>query len=178
MGLGGRINTVLQAAFFQLAGLLPMDQAAQLMKQAIYKTYYKKAGQKVVDLNCAAVDAGLSQLRSFPIPEHWAQAEDAPVPVRSVPIYVEKMASVMNRQQGDRLPVSAFVGMEDGSFPPGSTAYEKRGTAYQVPCWLPDHCIQCNRCSLVCPHAAIRPFLLNQEEEDKRPDTLDRKSVV
>ncbi len=172
LGLGGRINTVLQAAFFQLAGLLPMDQAAQLMKQAIYKTYYKKAGQKVVDLNCAAVDAGLSQLRSFPIPEHWAQAEDAPVPVRSVPTYVEKMASVMNRQQGDRLPVSAFVGMEDGSFPPGSTAYEKRGTAYQVPCWLPDHCIQCNRCSLVCPHAAIRPFLLNQEEEDKRPDTF------
>ncbi|MCD8352249.1 MAG: thiamine pyrophosphate-dependent enzyme, partial [Planctomycetaceae bacterium] len=169
LGLGGRTNTVLQAAFFKLTGLIPLDDAVARMKKANHDTYYKKFGSAVVDMNNAAVDLGIANLVEVPVPPSWASAMDKAKADADLPHYVAAMAIPMNRQQGDSLPVSAFVGMEEGSFPPGSTAYEKRGAAFEVPQWLAGNCIQCNRCALVCPHAAIRPVLLDQTEAATKP---------
>ncbi|MCD8141289.1 MAG: pyruvate:ferredoxin (flavodoxin) oxidoreductase [Planctomycetaceae bacterium] len=169
LGLGGRTNTVLQAAFFKLTGLIPLEDAVARMKKANHDTYYKKFGAAVVDMNNAAVDAGIVNLVEVPVPSSWADAADAAKAEPDLPHYVAAIAAPMNRQQGDSLPVSAFVGMEDGSFPPGSSAYEKRGAAAEVPQWLAEKCIQCNRCALVCPHAAIRPALLDAAEAANKP---------
>ncbi len=174
LGLGGRINTVLQAAFFKLVGIIPYEEAVEHMKQAIYKTYYAKKGQGVVDQNCAAVEQGGKQLIRVEIPREWLTLEDEiPQEDPRKPEFIKKVVDVVNRQEGDSLPVSAFVEIADGSFPPGTTAYEKRGIAVEIPRWQPELCLQCNQCAYVCPHAAIRPFLLDSKEAAHRPDGFE-----
>jgi len=168
LGLGGRTNTILQSAFFKLVDLIPMEDAMKHMKDAIKKTYGKK-GEKIVEMNCAAVDKGVENLVKVDIPASWAGITVKPQATKEVPEFIEKIVNVMNRQEGDAIPVSAFVGMEDGTFPAGTTAFEKRGAAVDVPEWLSDKCIQCNQCSYVCPHAAIRPFLLDENEKKAAP---------
>ena len=170
LGLGSRTNTVLQAAFFALTGVIPIDQAVAEMKDAIYKTYYKKRGQAVVDMNCASIDHGINELHEVQIPERWLDAQDEPK-ADTAPAFIQDVVAVMNRQEGERLPVSAMVkyGLEDGTWPAGTSQYEKRGAAVEVPAWDAAKCIQCNQCSLVCPHAAIRPILLDSAEEAAKP---------
>ena len=170
LGLGSRTNTVLQASFFALTGVIPIDQAVAEMKDAIYQTYYKKKGQAVVDMNCASIDHGLNELHQVQIPESWLSAQDTPAESGN-PAFIRDVVAVMNRQEGERLPVSAMVkyGLEDGTWPAGTSKYEKRGAAVEVPAWDAAKCIQCNQCSLVCPHAAIRPILLDSAEEAAKP---------
>ena len=170
LGLGSRTNTVLQAAFFALTGVIPIDQAVAEMKDAIYQTYYKKKGQAVVDMNCASIDHGINELHEVQIPERWLDAQDEPK-ADTAPAFIQDVVAVMNRQEGERLPVSAMVkyGLEDGTWPAGTSKYEKRGAAVEVPAWDAAKCIQCNQCSLVCPHAAIRPILLDSAEEAAKP---------
>ena len=170
LGLGSRTNTILQAAFFKLANVIPLDQAVAEMKDAIYKTYYKKKGQAVVDMNNASIEYGINELVEVAIPAAWADAKDAPVE-RKAPDFIREVVDVMNRQEGDSLPVSIMkkYGLEDGTWHAGSTKYEKRGAAVEVPQWDMTKCIQCNQCSLVCPHAAIRPVLLDENEQQKAP---------
>ena len=170
LGLGSRTNTILQAAFFTLTGVIPIDQAVTEMKDAIYKNYYKKKGQEVVDMNNASIDHGIHELVEVPIPESWKDAQDAPVQ-DGAPAFIQDVVEVMNRQEGDALPVSTMVkyGLEDGTWPAGTSKYEKRGAAVEVPVWDAAKCIQCNQCAFVCPHAAIRPILLDEGEEARKP---------
>ena len=170
LGLGSRTNTILQASFFALTGVIPIDQAVAEMKDAIYQTYYKKKGQAVVDMNCASIDHGINELHEVQIPERWLDAQDEPK-ADTAPAFIQDVVAVMNRQEGERLPVSAMVkyGLEDGTWPAGTSQYEKRGAAVEVPAWDAAKCIQCNQCSLVCPHAAIRPILLDSAEEAAKP---------
>lgn len=177
IGLGNRINMIMQAAFFKLADIIPLDDAVKYMKQAIVTSYGKK-GEKVVNMNHMAVDKGIGALNKIEVPASWATAEDAPVVEKDVPAYIKNIQDPVNRQEGDKLPVSTFVGVEDGTFPQGSSKYEKRGIAIDVPEWQPDNCIQCNQCSYVCPHAAIRPFLLNEEETANAPKSFVTKKAV
>lgn len=177
IGLGGRINMVCQAAFFKLANIIPLEDAVKYMKEAIKATYGKK-GDKVVNMNYLAVDKGIEALKKIDIPAHWANAEDEPKPEKDVPDFIKNILEPMNRQEGDKLPVSAFVGMEDGTFPQGTSKYEKRGIAVEVPEWQIDKCIQCNQCSYVCPHAAIRPFLINEEEAKNAPQGFTSKKAI
>ncbi|WP_367272279.1 pyruvate:ferredoxin (flavodoxin) oxidoreductase [uncultured Dysosmobacter sp.] len=177
IGLGNRTNSVLQSAFFKLSGVLPTDQAVEYMKDAIKKTYGRK-GDKVVAMNCAAVDAGLSGIHEIHIPEHWAALTDEAEPEDlSSPYYVRTVMKAVNAQKGDSLPVSVFKDAADGTVPMATSKYEKRGFASQVASWLPENCIGCNLCSLVCPHAAIRPFLLNEEEVEKAPEDYVTKEA-
>ncbi len=163
IGLGTRTNTIMQAAFFKVADVIPYEQAEKEMKQAIYKTYGRK-GEDVVKMNYEAVDRG-SRLTRVEIPAEWANIEvKKEEDHRDIPDFIREVAEPINSLKGDDLPVSAFSGREDGTFPSGTTAYEKRGIAVNVPEWQPDECIQCNQCAYVCPHAAIRPFLLTEEE--------------
>ena len=170
LGLGSRTNTILQAAFFTLTGVIPIDQAVTEMKDAIYKTYYKKKGQEVVDMNNASIDHGINELVEVQIPDAWLNAQGTPVENHN-PAFIQDVVEVMNRQEGDVLPVSTMVkyGLEDGTWPAGTTKFEKRGAAVEVPVWNAAKCIQCNQCALVCPHAAIRPILLDESEETKKP---------
>ncbi len=177
IGLGNRINMIMQAAFFKLADIIPLDDAVKYMKQAIVTSYGKK-GEKIVNMNNLAVDKGINALNKVEIPASWATAEDAPVVEKDVPAYVKNIQDPVNRQEGDKLPVSTFVGIEDGTFPQGSSKYEKRGIAIDVPEWQADNCIQCNQCSYVCPHAAIRPFLLTSEETANAPKSFVTKKAV
>jgi len=170
IGLGGRINMVMQAAFFKLAKVIPINDAVKHMKEAIEKTYGKK-GEKIVNMNYKAVDEGIKGLKKVKIPDSWKDAiEESTVKEAQEPDFIKNMLRVMNRQEGDSIPVSAFVGVEDGTFPQGTTAYEKRGSAIDVPEWQDDSCIQCNECAYVCPHAAIRPVLLTDKELKKAPE--------
>ncbi|MGI6334795.1 MAG: pyruvate:ferredoxin (flavodoxin) oxidoreductase [Saccharofermentanales bacterium] len=175
IGLGGRINTICQAAFFKLANVIPVDEAVEYMKMAIVKSYGSK-GEDVVNMNFAAVDAGINAVRAIDVPESWAGSADEPTELRNVPAFVRDIADVMNAQRGDELPVSAFSGREDGTFPQGTSQYEKRMVAVNIPIWLEGNCIQCNQCSYVCPHAVIRPFLLTEEEAAKAPDSFVSKN--
>lgn len=172
IGLGGRINTICQAAFFKLANVIPVDEAVKYMKQAALSSYGSK-GDEIVNMNYAAVDAGINSVKEIKVPAEWAAAEDTRLPERDVPDFVRDVAEVMNAQRGDQLPVSAFKGREDGTFPQATSQYEKRMIAIQVPDWKPENCIQCNQCAYVCPHAVIRPFLLNEEEANAAPDTME-----
>ena len=142
------------------------------LKEGLEKTY-KKKGQNIVDMNCAAVDQGIEAIRKIEIPEDWAEAEDPKEKYEELPEFIEEILMPMNRQEGDDLPVSAFDGIEDGTFPSGTAAYEKRGTAVYLPEWQADKCIQCNQCSFVCPHAAIRPMLLDEAEKAKAPEHFE-----
>jgi pyruvate-ferredoxin/flavodoxin oxidoreductase len=174
IGLGGRINTICQAAFFKLTNVIPVDDAVDYMKKAIVKSYGSK-GDDIVKMNYAAVDAGINAVREIAVPDAWANAVDEPASPREATRFVREVADVMNAQRGDELPVSAFSGREDGTFPQGTSQYEKRMIAVQIPIWDVDKCIQCNQCSYVCPHAVIRPFLLTQEEAASAPSTFVTK---
>ncbi|HUV01080.1 MAG TPA: pyruvate:ferredoxin (flavodoxin) oxidoreductase [Bacteroidales bacterium] len=168
LGLGTRTNTIMQAAFFKLANVIPYEKAETEMKEAIYKTYGRK-GEEVVNMNYAAVDK-VSQLIKVEIPSEWAGIEvKKEKDTRDIPEFIREVVEPINRMKGDDLPVSVFKGREDGTFPSGTTAYEKRGIAVNVPEWQPNECTQCNQCSYVCPHAAIRPFLLTEEEAANSP---------
>ena len=179
LGLGSRTNTILQAAFFTLANVIPLEQAVAEMKDAIYKTYYKKKGQAVVDMNNASIEHGINELVEVVIPTAWADAKDAPVE-RKAPDFIREVVDVMNRQEGDSLPVSVMkkYGLEDGTWHAGSTKYEKRGAAVDVPQWDMTKCIQCNQCSLVCPHAAIRPVLLDEGEAQNAPAGFETRNAT
>jgi len=177
IGLGGRINMVMQAAFFKIADIIPMEAAANYLKDAVRNSYGNK-GDKVVGMNNAAVDQGFASIVKVNVPVTWKDAQDlVSAEVEGLP-YVKNILVPMNRMEGDKLPVSAFVGLEDGAFPLGTSAYEKRGIAIEVPKWLPEKCIQCNQCSYICPHAAIRPALLNKEELVKAPNGFVAKPCV
>ena len=174
IGLGGRINTILQSAFFKLSGILPIETAKKLMKEAAYKSYSKK-GERIVEMNYSAIDLGADSVVKVEVPDSWKTAsevvaQDLAVGENKELIdYVNKILKPINSQKGDRLSVSSFVKYVGGYVPQGSAAYEKRGVATDVPCWDKENCIQCNMCSFVCPHAAIRPAVLNEEEEKNAP---------
>ena len=169
IGLGNRTNAVLQSAFFKLANIIPIDDAIRYMKEAIKKTYGKK-GEKVVSMNEQAVDRGCNELVKIEVPESWKTLEiPQEAADENLPEYMRTIGNAMNHLRGDALPVSAFKDSPDGTMPVGTSKYDKRGVAVDVPVWNPDKCIQCNQCSLVCPHAAIRPFLLTEEESKKAP---------
>lgn len=169
IGLGNRINMIMQAAFFKLAEVIPADKAVEYLKEGIDEAYGKK-GSKVLEMNYKAVDMGINGVEKVDVPASWAQAEDLPEEPTNYPDFIENVLKVMDKQEGDHIPVSAFEGREDGTFPLGTSAYEKRGVAVQVPNWIPENCIQCNQCSFVCPHAAIRPFVLSEEEAKDAPE--------
>ncbi len=169
LGLGNRTNTIMQAAFFRIANVIPYDVAVKEMKKAIVKTYGHK-GEDIVNMNNAAIDRGGSEVVKVDVPDTWKTlGADQKSEEADVPEFIKKVAIPINAQKGDDLPVSTFVGREDGTFPSGTTAYEKRGVAVYVPQWIPENCIQCNQCAFVCPHAAIRPFLLTDDEVKNAP---------
>lgn len=169
IGLGNRINMVMQSAFFRLAQVIPVEEAVAYLKEAVEHTYGKK-GANIVAMNNTAIDKGIEELSKINVPANWADAVDAVPVTKDRPEFIEEVMIPMNRQEGDELPVSAFVGREDGTFPSGTAAYEKRGVAINVPEWIPENCIQCNQCSFVCPHASIRPVLVSAEEKAKAPE--------
>ncbi len=183
IGLGNRVNTVLQSAFFKLANIISYEDAVKYMKQAIDNSYGKK-GERIVNMNYAAVDRGVDGIVKVEVPATWATAESSAIAASeaaatsSLEAFIKDIVEPINAQKGDFLPVSAFVGREDGTFPQGTAAYEKRGIAVDVPVWNATNCIQCNQCSYVCPHAAIRPFLLNADEAANAPADFVAKQAV
>ena len=177
IGLGSRINMIMQAAFFKLSEVIPVDMAVKYLKEAVEESYGKK-GQDIVDMNNAAIDQGIGAVCRIDVPEDWAYAEDALTDTRNVSQFYKEFSAPVNALAGDDLPVSAFNGMEDGTYPMGGTGEEKRGVAINVPEWIPENCIQCNQCSFVCPHAAIRPFLLTEEEAAQAPEGFAVKDAI
>ncbi|MGM0551189.1 MAG: pyruvate:ferredoxin (flavodoxin) oxidoreductase [Bacteroidota bacterium] len=172
IGLGNRTNTIMQSAFFKISEVIPYDKAVDEMKKAIVKTFGKK-GEDIVNMNHAAVERG-GEVEQVEIPADWKNIEvKEKEDTRELPDFIKNVVEPINAQEGDSLPVSAFAGREDGTFPAGTTAYEKRGIAVHVPEWVSDNCIQCNQCAYVCPHAAIRPFLLTDQELADAPEGTD-----
>ncbi len=170
IGLGGRTNTILQSAFFKISGIIPYEDAVKYMKDAALKSYGKK-GENVVNMNYAAIDRG-GEYTKVEVPAEWAEITAKfvnPNANRMAPAFVKNVADIVNAQCGDTLPVSSFLPYQDGTMPAGTAAYEKRGVAVNVPVWDAEKCIQCNTCAFVCPHAAIRPFLLTDEEAAAAP---------
>jgi pyruvate-ferredoxin/flavodoxin oxidoreductase len=169
LGLGNRTNTIMQSAFFKISGVIPYEKAVNEMNKAIVKSFGMK-GEEIVEMNKAAVQRG-GDVTRIEIPGDWKGVDDSTrEDTRDIPDFIKNIMEPIVAQNGDSLPVSAFAGREDGTFPAGTTAYEKRGIAINVPEWLPENCIQCNQCSYVCPHAVIRPFLLTQEEVENAPE--------
>ena len=185
IGLGGRINTVLQSAFFKLAAIIPEEEAIDLMKAAAKATYGRK-GDKIVQMNYDAIDAGAKQVVEVTVPESWKDAADEGLATpkvdengrKDVVDFVKNIQAKVNAQEGNTLPVSAFNDYVDGSTPSGSSAYEKRGIAVDIPVWKPENCIQCNRCAYVCPHAVIRPVALTEEEHAKAPEGMEAIDMI
>ncbi len=184
IGLGSRINTVLQSAFFKLANIIPIDDAVKFMKDAATASYSKK-GDAIVKMNHDAIDAGYQQIHEVKIPAAWAKAKDSAMGMPKVKCdnkvlekYVNEIQIPCNAQEGDKLPVSTFVDMADGTFPQGSAAFEKRGIAIDVPQWNSANCIQCNFCSYVCPHAVIRPVVMTEDELNKAPAGAKEKAIA
>ena len=175
VGLGGRINMIMQTAFFKLANVIPVDQAIGYLKDQIVKLF-KLKGEDIVRMNHEAVDQSLDNLVRVQVPPSWAEAVDQEQPAADEPQFVSQVMRPMLAQQGDKLPVSAFK--PDGIFPVATTRYEKRGVAIMVPEWIMDNCIQCNQCAMVCPHAAIRPVLLSAEEMNSAPAGLEAKKAI
>ncbi|MDB2125307.1 MULTISPECIES: pyruvate:ferredoxin (flavodoxin) oxidoreductase [Clostridium] len=175
VGLGGRINMIMQSAFFKVANIIPVEDAIKYLKEAVINTYSKK-GEKIVNMNHAAIDAGVDAIVKIDVPDSWKDAkEDGKIEENmDVPDFIKNICEPMNKLEGNKLPVSAFVNadMTDGTFMSGTTAYEKRGIAVNVPEWIPENCIQCNQCSYVCPHATIRPFLINEKEKENAPEGM------
>ena len=177
IGLGGRINMIMQSAFFKLADIIPLADAVKYLKDAVEHSYGKK-GQNIVDMNNAAIDKGIDAIVAVEVPAGWAEAGDTAAEAATGNEFVDKLLVPMNKLEGDKLPVSAFADYADGTFPSGTAAYEKRGIAIDVPEWQMDTCIQCNQCAFVCPHAAIRPVLMTEEEAAKAPATLPSKPAI
>uniref|UniRef100_UPI0025E53A59 pyruvate:ferredoxin (flavodoxin) oxidoreductase n=1 Tax=uncultured Clostridium sp. TaxID=59620 RepID=UPI0025E53A59 len=178
IGLGGRINMIMQAAFFKLANIIPIEDAIKYLKEAVVTSYGKK-GENIVNMNYNAIDKGIESIVKIDVPVSWKNAEaDKNKNNSEVPDFIRDIVIPMNSLEGDSLPVSSFIkaGMEDGTFMHGTTVYEKRGIAVNVPEWIPERCIQCNQCSYVCPHATIRPFLLTDEEKGNAPEAF--KAVI
>ena len=172
IGLGSRTNTIMQSAFFKIANVIPYDLAVEQMKKAILKTFGNK-GEEIVNMNNAAVDRG-GQVTEIKVPAEWKTIKLSDKTAKiDAPDFVANVCHPVNHMKGDDLPVSAFLNREDGTFPAGTTAFEKRGIAVNVPEWLPENCIQCNQCSFVCPHAAIRPFLIDENEMKNLPEGSD-----
>ena len=177
IGLGGRINTVLQAAFFKLANIIPVDDAVKYMKDAATASYGKK-GEKVVAMNHAAIERGIQDVVEIKVKDEWKNAKEEELFAKvtgdrkDVVDFVNNLQIPMNAQRGNELPVSAFVDYADGALPQGAAAYEKRGVAVDIPCWNTENCIQCNFCSYVCPHAVIRPVVMNEEEKANAPEGM------
>ena len=178
LGLGGRVNTILQAAFFKIANIIPVDDAVKFMKDAATASYSKK-GDAIVAMNHNAIDRGIQDVKEVTVPASWPNAEDTDLNVvasgdnKKLIDFVNDIVIPVNNQLGDKLPVSTFTGdRADGTFPQGTAAYEKRGIAVDVPCWNPQNCIQCNFCSYVCPHACIRPYVLTEEEMKNAPKDM------
>ena len=183
IGLGGRINTVLQSAFFKLANIIPAEDAINYMKAAAKKSYGKK-GEKIVNMNYAAIERGAQDVKKIDVPEDWKNAveedinNNATAGRKEVVDYVNGILKPVNSYKGNELPVSAFLDHVDGTVPNGSAAYEKRGIAVDVPEWIPENCIQCNRCSFVCPHAVIRPFGLTKEQLENAPEAITSQDMI
>ena len=179
IGLGNRTNTIMQSAFFKISEVIPYDKAVEEMKNFIVKSFARK-GDEIVNMNNAAVDQGGEKVDKVEIPADWAKlsADDKSKDDRNIPDFIKNVAEPMNLLKGDDLPVSAFVGREDGTFPAGTTEYEKRGIAVTVPEWQMENCIQCNLCANACPHAAIRPFLLTDDELANAPEGTEAKKAV
>ena len=183
IGLGGRINTVLQSAFFKLANIIPAEDAIRLMKEAAKKTYGRK-GDDVVNMNYAAIDAGAEKVVKVEVPQEWKNCEPEVLGVvhtegkKEVLDFVNNIQSAVSAQEGNSIPVSAFMEYKNGYTPSGAAAYEKRGIAVDVPCWNPDSCIQCNQCAYVCPHAAIRPVIMTEEELKNAPAGTKAKDAT
>ncbi|MDD4715001.1 MAG: pyruvate:ferredoxin (flavodoxin) oxidoreductase [Oscillospiraceae bacterium] len=175
LGLGNRTNTILQAAFFKLSELIPIDDVITFMKDAAAATYARK-GEKIVKMNQAAIDVGVRAIREISVPAGWANASDVKAAHEIETVrpelkeFVENIMVPMDAQRGDKLPVSALAKGVDGTLPVGTSAFEKRGIAVDVPKWIPENCIQCGQCSLVCPHAVIRPYALTKEELSAAPE--------
>ncbi|MDO5664013.1 MAG: pyruvate:ferredoxin (flavodoxin) oxidoreductase [Bacteroidia bacterium] len=163
IGLGNRTNTILQSAFFKISNVIPYELAVEQMKKFIVKSYGRK-GEEIIRMNNAAVDRG-GDVEEVEIPKEWADLKVGLEEVNDAPEFIQKIVRPVNTQRGYDLPVSVFVGREDGTWEHGTSTYEKRGVAVSVPVWNPDNCIQCNQCAYVCPHATIRPFVLNEEEQ-------------
>ncbi len=172
IGLGGRTNMIMQSAFFKLAEVLPLDEAVEHLKKSIVSAYGRK-GEKIVNMNYEAVDRGIDSLVKINVPDAWKNARDEEPEDHKSPEFIKNVVEPMNRQEGDDLPVSTFVDREDGTFPQGTAAYEKRAIAVDVPHWIKENCIQCNQCSFVCPHAVIRPILVDEEEKSNSPETFE-----
>ena len=169
LGLGSRTNTILQAAFFKITGIIPIEKAAEYMKAAILKSYGKK-GEKIVNMNYAAVDKGIEMLREETIPASWGEISPEPEKIdENLPEWIRKIQIPVNSMKGDAIPVSSFMDLPDGTMPQGTSKYEKRGIAVKVPVWDSSKCLQCNMCSYVCPHSVIRPFLLDEKEAAAAP---------
>ncbi len=168
IGIGGRINMIMQSAFFKLAEVIPMDDAIKYLKEAIDDAYGNK-GEKVLKMNYQSVERGFSALVKVEVPAAWTNATEEAAAAKEEPEFIKNILRPINAQDGDNLPVSAFVGAEDGTFPLGTSAFEKRMIAVDVPEWVAENCIQCNQCSFVCPHACIRPFLATEEEMKSAP---------
>ena len=178
IGLGGRINMIMQSAFFKLADIIPLEDAVKYLKDAVEHSYGKK-GQNVVDMNNAAIDRGIDAITAVNVPASWANAADSHKAAATGNEFIDDVLVPMNRLEGDKLPVSTFMGDRvDGTFPSGTSAYEKRGIAIDVPEWQIDTCIQCNQCAFVCPHAVIRPVLMTEEEAAAAPATLQSKDAM
>ena len=184
IGLGGRINTVLQSAFFKLAAIIPEEEAIDLMKKAAKATYGRK-GDKIVQMNYDAIDAGAKQVVEIQVPDSWKSCPDEGLFTPEVKdgradvvAFVKNIQSKVNSQEGNNLPVSAFIDYADGSTPSGSAEYEKRGIAVDIPVWKSENCVQCNRCAYVCPHAVIRPVALTEEELAKAPEGTEAIDMI
>ena len=175
IGLGGRINMIMQSAFFKLTGITPVEDAVKYLKESIVHSYGKK-GQKVVDMNNAAVDKGVDAIVKIDVPADWANCADEELYPKTGNKFVDEVMVPMNKQEGHDLPISKLMDQADGTFPSGTAAYEKRGVAINVPEWQIDKCIQCNQCSIMCPHAAIRPVLMTEEE--KNASGVDAKPAL
>jgi pyruvate-ferredoxin/flavodoxin oxidoreductase len=180
IGLGSRINMIMQSAFFKLAKVIPLEEALQYLKDSVVKTYGKK-GQEILDMNFKAIDAGCNALVKVEVPASWAQADPQGgifLGTDKDPEFIKKVVRPMAAQEGDNLPVSAFLGREDGTFPAGTTAFEKRGIAVTVPVWIKENCTQCNQCAYICPHACLRPFLYTEEEVKNAPAGFEAVKAV
>ncbi|MFA7067396.1 MAG: pyruvate:ferredoxin (flavodoxin) oxidoreductase, partial [Acidaminococcaceae bacterium] len=177
IGLGGRINMIMQSAFFKLANIIPVAEASKYLKEAIDHSYGLK-GQNVLNMNYKAVDQGTDAVVEVKVPAAWAEAKDSIAVAAGENVFAENILKPMNRLEGDKLPVSTFLDHADGSFPSGTSAFEKRGIAISVPEWQMDKCIQCNQCAFVCPHAVIRPVLLDEEEMNAAPAGFTAKDAV
>ena len=178
VGLGGRINMVMQSAFFKLSQVLPIEEAVEHLKAAIVRDYGRK-GEHIVEMNYKAVDRGIESIVEIEVPAEWANAVDEEkVADTNKPEFITDFVEVINRQEGDSLPVSAFVGREDGTFPNGTSAFEKRCIAVEAPHWIKENCIQCNQCSFVCPHAVIRPVLVNEDEKANAPENFETIKAI